>query len=187
MKSILQVALLEEELAGRRSFWRRQRHREDELTEVESKLYRQLMEDEYVTAYHVQEQLENIQEGKHFKPAEYHGYVKFILLRFVKYSLWNLMFTKKLFLWQNHSFITTKFVPGRYNLKLQANKINFENCSAQQYFENPHRNPFQSSSLLAIRTFFRIYCVIEMLLYYFKRYFLDFTEFSVRFLCLNLA
>ena len=59
----LQVALLEEELAGRRSFWRRQRHREDELTEVESRLHRQLMEDEHVTAYHVQEQLENIQEG----------------------------------------------------------------------------------------------------------------------------
>lgn len=57
------MALLEEELAGRRSFWRRQRHREDELTEVESKLHRQLMEDEHVTAYHVREQLENIQEG----------------------------------------------------------------------------------------------------------------------------
>lgn len=57
------MALLEEELAGRRSFWRRQRHREDELTEVESRLHRQLMEDEHVTAYHVQEQLENIQEG----------------------------------------------------------------------------------------------------------------------------
>ena len=26
--------------------------------------------------------------------------------------------------------------PGRYNLKLQANEINFENCSAQQYFKN---------------------------------------------------
>ncbi len=24
---------------------------------------------------------------------------------------------------------------GRYNLKLQANKINFENCSAQQHFK----------------------------------------------------
>lgn len=47
-----------------RRSWRRQRHREDELTEVESQLYRQLMEDEHVTAYHVQEQLENIQEGK---------------------------------------------------------------------------------------------------------------------------
>lgn len=64
MKFVLQVALLEEELAGRRSFWRRQRHREDELTEVESRLHRQLMEDEHVTAYHVQEQLENIQEGE---------------------------------------------------------------------------------------------------------------------------
>lgn len=55
---------MEEELAGRRSFWRRQRHREDELTEVEANLYRQLMEDEYVTAYQVHEQLENIKEGK---------------------------------------------------------------------------------------------------------------------------
>ncbi len=25
--------------------------------------------------------------------------------------------------------------PGRYNLKLQANETNFENCSAQQYFK----------------------------------------------------
>ena len=31
--------------------------------------------------------------------------------------------------------------PGRYNLKLQANEINFENCSDQQYFKNPYRNP----------------------------------------------
>ena len=48
--------------------------------------------------------------------------------------------------------------PGRYNLKLQANEINFENCSTQQYFKNPHRNPFQSPSLLAIRIFFCICC-----------------------------
>ena len=40
-----------------------------------------------------------------------------------------------------------------YNLKLLANEINFENCSAQQFFKNPYHNPFhQSSSLLAIRT-----------------------------------
>ncbi len=43
--------------------------------------------------------------------------------------------------------------PGRYNWKLQANEINFENCSAQQYFKNPYRNPFQTLSFLAIRTF----------------------------------
>ena len=47
--------------------------------------------------------------------------------------------------------------------KLQANEINFENCSAQQYFKNPYRNPFQSSSLLPIRTFFCICCVIEII------------------------
>ncbi len=62
--------------------------------------------------------------------------------------------------------------PGRYNLKLQANKINFEKCSAQQYFKNPLRTPFQSSSLLAIRTSFCIKCVIEMFHYCFKRLFL---------------
>ena len=44
--------------------------------------------------------------------------------------------------------------PGRYNLKIQANKINFENCSAQQYFKNAYRNLLQSSSLLAICTSF---------------------------------
>ena len=42
--------------------------------------------------------------------------------------------------------------PGCYNLKLQANEINFANCSAQQHFKNPYYNPFQSSPLLAIRT-----------------------------------
>ncbi len=49
--------------------------------------------------------------------------------------------------------------PGRCNLKILANETNFESCSAQQYFKNPYRNPFQSSSLLAIRTFIRICCV----------------------------
>ena len=61
--------------------------------------------------------------------------------------------------------------PGRYNLKIQANKINFENCSAQQYFKNAYRNLLQSSSLLAICTSFCICCVIDMFLYSFKRLF----------------
>ena len=34
--------------------------------------------------------------------------------------------------------------PGPYNLKLQANEINFENRSAQHYFKNPYRNLFQT-------------------------------------------
>ena len=58
--------------------------------------------------------------------------------------------------------------PGRYNLKLQVNEINFENSSAQQYFKNPYRNPSQSPSRLAIRTFFCICCVIETFLHWFK-------------------
>ena len=77
--------------------------------------------------------------------------------------------------------------PGHYNFKLQANEINFENFSAQQYFKNPYRNPFQSSSLLAIRTFFRICCVIEMFLRCFKRLVLFLTEFYGHLPCLNLA
>ena len=78
-------------------------------------------------------------------------------------------------------------IPGRYYFKLQANKINFERCSAQQYFKNPYRNLFQSSSLLSIRTFFRICCVIEMSLHCFKRLFLYFTEFYGLFPSLDLA
>ncbi len=30
--------------------------------------------------------------------------------------------------------------PGRYNLKLQANETNFENCSAQQYCKNMQKH-----------------------------------------------
>ena len=71
--------------------------------------------------------------------------------------------------------------PGRYNLKLQGNKTNFGNSSAQQYFKNPYCNPFQSSSLLAIRTFVSICCVIEMFLQCFNRLFLYFTEFDDHF------
>ena len=58
-----QVALLEEELAGRRSFWRRQRHREDELTETESGLCQQLLEDEHLMASQVHSKIESIKEG----------------------------------------------------------------------------------------------------------------------------
>ncbi len=76
---------------------------------------------------------------------------------------------------------------GRYNVKLQANKINFENCSAQQYLKNSYRNPFQSSSLLAIRTFFCIWCVIEMFLRCFKWLFLYISELDGHIPCLNLA
>ncbi len=65
---------------------------------------------------------------------------------------------------------------GRYNLKLKANEINFENCSTQQYYKNPYRNPFQSSSLLAIRTFYCICRVIKMFLHCFKRLYLNFAK-----------
>ena len=72
--------------------------------------------------------------------------------------------------------------PGRYNFKLQANEINFENCSGQQYFKNRYRNPFQSYSLLAIRTFFCICRVIEMFLHCLKVFLSTvFVVFAVKF------
>ncbi len=74
-----------------------------------------------------------------------------------------------------------KVSPGGYNLKLQAIVAKFENCSAQQYFINPYRNPLKSSSLLAIRTFFCICCVIEMFLHRFKRLFSYFTKYDGHF------
>ncbi len=77
--------------------------------------------------------------------------------------------------------------PGRKNLKLQADETNFENCSAKHYFKIPYRNPFQSSSLLAIRTFFCICFVNEMFLHCFKRLFLYFSEFDGLLPYLNLA
>ncbi len=42
------------------------------------------------------------------------------------------------------ALLPTRVSPRHNNLKLQANEIIFENCSAQQYFKNPYRNPFQS-------------------------------------------
>ena len=56
--------MLEEELVGRRSYWRRQRHREDELTSVETQLVKQMLEDENVTAQIVIEKQETINESK---------------------------------------------------------------------------------------------------------------------------
>lgn len=59
-----QVELLEEELVGRRSFWRRQRHREEELTLVEAQLMKEMLENEDVTAQIVQAKQETINESK---------------------------------------------------------------------------------------------------------------------------
>ena len=66
--------------------------------------------------------------------------------------------------------------PGRYDLKLQANEIDFENCLAQKYIKNPDRKPFQSSSLFAMRTSFFICFFIELFLHCFKWLFLYFTD-----------
>lgn len=56
--------MLEEEYVARKSFWRRQRHRERELSEHENSLTRQVLEDDEVTMNHVSERLELISEGK---------------------------------------------------------------------------------------------------------------------------
>ena len=62
--SFCQVELLEEELVGRRSYWRRQRHREEELTNVEAQLMTEMLDNENVSAQVVQEKQEAINESK---------------------------------------------------------------------------------------------------------------------------
>ena len=64
---LLQVQLLEEEIVGRRSFWRRQRKRESELTTQENKVAKMLMEDEHVTIHVLREYLDGIYESKFAK------------------------------------------------------------------------------------------------------------------------
>ena len=55
---------MEEEIVGRRSFWRRQRKRESELTTQENKVAKMLMEDEHVTIHVLREYLDGIYESK---------------------------------------------------------------------------------------------------------------------------
>ena len=59
-----QLSMLEEEFVGRRSFWRRQRHRERELSEQQTILTKQILDNYDVTLNHVSEQMELINEGK---------------------------------------------------------------------------------------------------------------------------
>ena len=57
------VQLLEEEIAARKSFWRRQRKREEELKVLEAKIIQQLTKNEPKTSSLFQEQLDSIIEG----------------------------------------------------------------------------------------------------------------------------
>lgn len=56
--------MLEEEHVARKSFWRRQRHREREISEYETSLAKLIIQDQNVTLSHVSERLELINEGK---------------------------------------------------------------------------------------------------------------------------
>ena len=60
----MQVQLLEEEIVGRRSFWRRQRKREVEISNQENKVAKMLMEDEHVTIHRLREYLDVIYESE---------------------------------------------------------------------------------------------------------------------------
>lgn len=55
--------MLEEEHVARRSFWRRQRHRERELFVQQTTLRKQIQDNTDVTLKHVSEQIELINEG----------------------------------------------------------------------------------------------------------------------------
>ena len=57
--------MLEEEIAARRSFWRRQRKREEELSDIESEIVKQLVEDNYVTMEALKEKLYTMSEGEY--------------------------------------------------------------------------------------------------------------------------
>lgn len=61
--SFAQLSILEEEYVARRSFWRRQRHREKELSEQQTSLRKQILDDYDVTLKQVSEQMELINEG----------------------------------------------------------------------------------------------------------------------------
>ena len=55
--------MLEEEIAARRSYWRRQRKREDELSALETELVQILFADENVSIEPLKEKLENADES----------------------------------------------------------------------------------------------------------------------------
>ena len=57
------MQILEEEIAARRGFWRRQRKREEELTTLESAICKELLRNEFLSAAILQHKLEAISEG----------------------------------------------------------------------------------------------------------------------------
>ena len=54
--------------------------------------------------------------------------------------------------WQNQRSETNKYVSWALFFKLQAVGINFEKLLGWTVFKNPNFNPFQSSSVLPIRS-----------------------------------
>ncbi len=71
--------------------------------------------------------------------------------------------------------------------KEYVDKIDFENCSAGPYFKNPYCNPFQSSTLLAIHTFFAFGVSFKYSFTVLRGYFIYLNKFDVHFLYLSLA
>ena len=57
------MQILEEEIAARRGFWRRQRKRDEELTAMESSICKELLQSEFLSAATLQDKLEAISEG----------------------------------------------------------------------------------------------------------------------------
>lgn len=57
------MQILEEEIAARRGFWRRQRKREEELTTIESAICKELLQNEFLSAATLQDKLEAISES----------------------------------------------------------------------------------------------------------------------------
>ena len=57
------MQILEEEIAARRGFWRRQRKREEDLTTMKSAICKELLQNEFLSAATLQDKLEAISEG----------------------------------------------------------------------------------------------------------------------------
>ncbi len=76
--------------------------------------------------------------------------------------------------------------PGRYNLKLQADKINFENCSAGPYFKTHIAICFSLLFWPSVPSF-AFGVLFKYSFTVLRGYFICLNEFNDHFLCLSLA
>ena len=128
---------------------------------------------------YVQHSANAFQESAWVKDLSAISPVQFILLNFANYSpsvAMELKVSKEITCkWQNQRSKANKYVSWALFLKLQVEGINFEKLLGWTVFKNPNFNPFQSSSVLPIRSICCFCYVILTFLLSFKRLFLCFS------------